>query len=296
MEKTKQNLHQQITDQIITAIEAGRAPWRKPWTGGTAGAALPLRHNGEPYRGINILVLWSVASSRGYTSAHWLTFKQAKTFGGAVRKGEKSSTVIYYTTKEIEDEEKDGETKLIPLTKSYRVFNADQIDGLPDSFYRTPEPARDLGTELDPDLEAYFMGTGADIQSSKEPRAYYDIKRDRIHMPPVATFHNAGGYYATLAHELTHWTGAETRLDRFARFSDRKAYAFEELVAEIGNCLICATLGLTPDFEQSGAYIAGWLKAMKEDNRAIFRAASEAQKALDFVQGLTAPTKQMAAE
>ena len=296
MTKQKFNIHREITDQIIAAIEEGCAPWRKPWTGGTAGAALPLRHNGEPYRGINILMLWSVAASNGYTSARWLTFKQAKTLGGAVRKGEKSSTVIYYTTKEIEDTEQDGETKVIPMTKAYRVFNADQIDGLPEDFYTIPEPARDLGTELDPELEAYFAATGAYIRSSKEPRAYYDIKRDSIHMPPVATFHNAGRYYATLAHELTHWTGAEKRLDRFARFSDRKAYAFEELIAEIGNCLICATLGLTPDFEQSAAYIESWMKAMKEDNRAIFRAATEAQKALDFVQGLVDPAQQVAAE
>ena len=210
MANAKHNLHQKITDQIIEAIEQGCAPWRKPWTGGTTGAALPLRHNGEPYRGINILVLWSVAASKGYTSARWLTFKQAKTMGGAVRKGEKSSTVIYYTTKEIEDKEQHGETKLIPFVKSYRVFNADQIDGLPDDFYTIPEPARNLGTELDPELEAFFVATGAEIRSSKEPRAYYDTKRDRIHMPPVATFHDAGGYYATLAHELTH--NAELRI------------------------------------------------------------------------------------
>ena len=296
MNTNKPNLYQQVTDQIIAAIEEGCPPWQKPWTGSRNGAALPLRHNGEPYRGINILVLWSIAASKGYTSAHWLTFQQAKTLGGSVRKGEKSSTVIYYGVKEIEEDESDEEKKRIPFAKSFRVFNADQIDDLPAKYYDIPEPARDLGTELDPALEAYFEATGADIQSSEDPRAFYDIRADRIHMPPVSTFHDAGGYYATLAHEVTHWTGAAKRLDRFGRFSDRKAYAFEELVAEIGNCLICSTLGLIPDFEQSGAYIEGWLAAMKEDNRTIFRAASEAQKALDFVQGLTGPQQQVAAE
>jgi antirestriction protein ArdC len=296
MTKQKFSIQQEITDQIIAAIEAGCAPWRKPWTGGAGGAGLPQRHNGEPYRGINVLVLWSIAASKGYTSARWMTFKQAKDLGGAVRKGEKSSQVVYYTTTEIEDNANEGETKVIPFAKSYRVFNADQIDGLPEEFYTKPNPARDLGTERDPELDAFFAATGADIRHSNQPRAFYNIGGDFIHMPEANTFHDTNGYYATLAHELTHWTGADKRLDRFKRHSDRKAYAFEELVAEIGNCLICATLGMTPDFDQSGAYIEGWMKAMKEDNRAIFRAASEAQKALDFVQGLTEASQKVAAE
>lgn len=287
MTDSKFDLHQHITDQIVAAIEAGCPPWRKPWTGGASGASLPLRHNGEPYRGINILVLWSIASAKGYTSARWMTFQQAKQLGGHVRKGEKSATVVKFGTVEREDE--DGDLRQIPYAQGYRVFNADQIDGLPAEYYTKPEPARDLGTEADPTLEAFFAATGAIIDTTSEPRAYYDIRADRIHMPPIATFHDAAGYYGTLAHELTHWTGAATRLDRFARFGDRKSYAFEELVAEIGNCLLCATLGLTPDFAQSGAYIAGWLKALKEDNRAIFRAASEAQKAVDYIE--TAQTR-----
>jgi len=278
---TKFDLHQTITDQIIAAIEAGCPPWRKPWTGSTTGASLPLRHNGEAYRGINILVLWSVAAAQGYTSARWLTFKQAKDLGGSVRKGEKSALVVFFDT--IRKEDEDGEEKVIPFTKGYRVFNADQIDGLPADYYIQPEPARDLGTEADPALDAFFAATGASIDTTEEPRAYYNIPQDRIHMPPITTFPDAGGYYGTLAHELTHWTGAASRLDRFGRFADRKAYAFEELVAEIGNCLLCADLGLTPDFQQSGSYIYGWLRTMKEDNRAIFRAASEAQKAVELI-------------
>jgi len=290
---TKLDVHQTITDQIIAAIEAGCPPWRKPWTGSTAGACLPLRHNGEAYRGINILVLWSVAAAQGYTSARWLTFKQAKDLGGSVRKGEKSALVVYYDTFRKEDE--DGEEQVIPFTKDYRVFNADQIDGLPADYYIQPEPARDLGTVADPELDAFFAATGATIDTTDEPRAYYSITHDRIHMPPINTFHDAGGYYGTLAHEVTHWTGAASRLDRFERFAVRKSYAFEELVAEIGNCLLCANLGLTPDFEQSAAYIDLWLRAMKEDTRAIFRAASEAQKATDLILTLGKPAQQVAA-
>lgn len=284
MDSVKYDLHQTITDQIIAAIEAGCPPWRKPWTGSTAGACLPLRYNGEPYRGINILVLWSVATAQGYTSARWLTFKQAKDLGASVRKGEKSATVVKFGTIEKGDEH--GEGRVIPYAKAYRVFNADQIEGLPADFYVQPEPARDLGTEADQTLDAFFAATGATIDTSEEPRAYYNVPQDRIHIPPIGTFHDASGYYGTLAHELTHWTGAASRLDRFGRFADRKAYAFEELVAEIGNCLLCATLGLTPDFAQSGAYIDGWLRAMREDTKTIFRAASEAQKATDLILGL----------
>jgi antirestriction protein ArdC len=293
MTTQKFNIYDHITDQIIKAIEEGCAPWRKPWTGGTTGTSLPLRHNGEPYRGINTLILWSITAKAGFTSARWLTFKQAKTLGGIVRKGETSATVVKYGT--IEKEDDNGKEKAIPYARAYRVFNADQIDGLPDTYYDIPEPARDLGTVLDSELEAYFAATGAEIRSSDEPRAYYNIEDDSIHMPPVNTFHNAAEYYGTLAHELTHWTGATKRLDRFGRFNDRKAYAFEELVVEIGNCMICATLGLTPDFQHSGAYIEGWLSALKEDNRAIFKAAGEAQKALDFIETQTAAAQEDAA-
>ena len=172
----------------------------------------------------------------------------------------------------------------IPYLKAYRVFNAEQIDGLPAEFYGTPaEEPRDLGTAADPELDAFFSATGAEIRTSDEPRAYYNPVADFIHMPPIATFHEAGGYYATLAHEACHWTGHTSRLDRLGRFTDRKAYAFEELVAEIGNCMVCASLGLTPDFDQSAAYVGSWLRALQDDKRAIFKAATDAQKAADLL-------------
>ena len=148
---------------------------------------------------------------------------------------------------------------------------------------RPADPARNLGTEAEAELETFFSGIGADIRHSDEPRAYYLPAGDYIHMPPVATFHSAAGYYATLAHETTHWTGHKSRLDRFGRFNDRKAYAFEELIAEIGNCMVCASLGLTPDFDQSAAYLKSWLRALADDKRLIFKAASEAQKAADWL-------------
>lgn len=134
-----------------------------------------------------------------------------------------------------------------------------------------------------PAYDAFFAATGADIRTSDEPQAFYNPAEDFIHMPPIATFHSAAGYYATLAHEACHMTGHKSRLDRFSRFTDRKAYAFEELIAEIGNCMTCARLGLTPDFDQSGAYVQSWLRALKDDKRLIFKAASEAQKAAEWL-------------
>ena len=255
---------------------------------------MPKRFKGEAYRGINILILWATAMSQGFSSACWMTFNQAKELGRNARKGEKSATVVKFGTVEREDES--GEERQIPYAKAYRVFNADQIEGLPAAFYILPDPPRDLGTVADPVLEAFFAASGAQIDVTEEPRAYYNIATDRIHMPPIGTFHRPAGYCGTLAHELTHWTGATKRLDRLGRFNDRKAYAFEELVAEIGTCMLCAQIGVEPEFDQSAAYVQGWLEAMKEDSRAIFRAASEAQKAVDYIMARTAQPDRMPAE
>jgi len=242
-----------------------------------------LRANGEAYRGINVLMLWLAASAQGYGSAYWFTYKQAEAAGGQVRKGEKSAIVVKYGTLAREDEES-GAEKRIPYLKSYRVFNGDQIDGLPEEFYAAAaEPVRDLGTQPDPRLDAFFAATGAEIRVTDEPQAYYNPQADYIHMPPISSFHDATGFYATLAHEACHWSGHGSRLDRLSRFAERKAYAFEELIAEIGNCMLCAQLGLIPDFGQSAAYVESWLRAMQHDKRMIFKAATEAQKAADFL-------------
>lgn len=277
----KFDIYQEITTQIVNAMEAGTPPWRKPWTGDAVGFAMPKRATGETYKGINVLMLWMMASERGYTSETWFTYRQAKEAGGQVRKGEKSTTVIYYNTVKAGDEQ--GEEKTIPFAKAYRVFNADQIEGLPVEFYQKPTAPRDLGTVVDPELETFFASIGAKIETSKKPQAYFAPADDLIHMPPIETFHSANGYYATLAHEHIHFTGVEKRLGRYGKYSNKQEYAFEELVAEIGSCMLCGQLGLTPEFDQSAAYIEGWLKALKDDKRLIFKAASAAQKATDYL-------------
>ena len=291
MAKARLDIHQHVTDTIIAQIEAGTPPWRKPWTGGAGGACLPVRHNGEGYRGINVLMLWAVASERGYSSERWMTFNQAQQLGGTVKKGEKCARSVFYGTFEKkEDEQSDGGNEgegkgkaRIAFAKANNVFNADQIEGLPAEYYIQPDPARDLGTEADPALAAFFASIGADIVTTDDPRAYYRPATDQVHMPPVATFINAARFYGVLSHEICHWTGAEKRLDRLKKFDTKSAYAFEELVAEIGACLLAVRLGVEPEFDQSAAYIEGWLEALKSDKGLIFKAATEAQKAVDFV-------------
>ncbi len=288
-----------IADKIMDAIEAGTPPWRKPWTGG-AGCPFPLRATGDRYRGINVLSLWLEASEKGYASPYWMTYRQAQELGGQVRGGERSTLVVKFGVldKPGEDgadatEGKDSKDGRRAYLKAYNVFNADQIDGLAPSFTRERDEAADLGTLPDEDLEAYFALLDATVETTPEPRAYYHPARDLIHMPPIATFHTTQGYYETLGHEAVHWTGGTARLDRLTRCKDRASYAFEELVAEIGQCLLFSTLGLTPSIDQSAAYVEGWLKALAEDKRAIFRAASEAQKAVDLITarcGANAPT------
>lgn len=285
----KFDVHQHVTNTILKQLEAGTPPWRRPWIGGGGQGSQPLRFNGEAYRGINTLLLWAEGLDKGFSSERWMTFRQAQELGGHVRKGEKSSTSIKYGT--IDREKDDGTEAKIPYLRAYRVFNADQIDGLPEEFYTRPEPVRDLGTKADPELDAFFESTGANIISTAEPRAYYRPSTDTVHMPPISTFYEARRFYGVLAHEVCHWTGAASRLDRLSKFGDRAAYAFEELVAEIGAAMLAVKLGVEPDFEQSAAYVKSWIAALKDDNKMIFKAATEAQKAVDFIMEKSGKTE-----
>ena len=277
--KLRPDVERDIAHAIADAVEAGAPPWRQSWTGG-GGGGLPIRATGEPYRGVNMLVLWMVVAQKGYRSPRWLTYRQCQELGAQVRRGERGATVVKYGT--VEREREDGEREARPYLRAYTVFNAAQADGLPEGWDLAPEPV-ELGTRAIAPLEAYWSRFGARIEMSPEPRAYYEPARDRIHMPPVATFHRAAAYYETLGHERVHWTGAAHRLDRLGRCRDRAGYGFEELVAEIGQCLLYARLGMAPSIDQSAAYVAGWLRALRDDKRVIFRAAAEAQRAVDWI-------------
>jgi len=297
----KKDIYQTITNRIIADLEKGVRPWLKPWSAqnGAGRISLPLRANGVPYRGINILMLWSQAMEKGYASPHWMTFKQAKELGAFVKKGEQASEVVYASTlSRTETDENTGEEseRNIPFLKSYAVFNAEQIDGLAETFLTRPEKTLDPMQRIER-AESFIRATGADIRHGGG-KAYYHLGEDRVQMPLFETFVDPESYYATVAHELTYWTRHKTRLDREfgrKRWGD-EGYATEELVAELGAAFLCADLELTPEVrEDHASYIANWLTVLQGDKRAIFTAAGHAQKAADYLTAFGASAARKAA-
>lgn len=288
---SKPNLYQSITDNLIAQLESGVSPWSKPWTStGQSGLpALPLRHNGIAYQGMNILLLWDAAHRAGYSARSWMTFNQARELGGFVRKGEKGTGIVFASAIERTEQNSKGEdeTRKIPFLRSYSVFNVEQIDGLPAQYYpAVVEIPAALRMEA---AEQFIQHTGARIVISHSDSAYYRPTIDTIRMPEPAQFTDAEAYYATLLHELTHWTGHDRRCNRDLTkgVADKEAYAFEELVAELGSAFLCAELGISvtprPDHAQ---YLGCWLKALQGNNRLIFKAAGAAQRAAQYLRSL----------
>jgi len=287
----RQDIYTRITGQIVASLEKGVRPWIKPWRGENAAGRIsrPLRHNGMPYSGINILMLWAASVEHGFGSPSWMTFKQAADLNARVRKGEKGSLVVYSNTFTRTEEDAEGKEveHEIPFLKGYTVFNFEQIEGLPEHFYVKPEPKFTAVDRID-NAEAFFAATHADIRY-RGGRAYYAQELDYIQLPPIESFRDAESFYATLAHETTHWTKHPSRVERdFGRKSwGDEGYAREELVAELGAAFLCADLELTPEVrEDHAAYIATWLTVLKNDNRALFQAAAHAQRAVAFLHKL----------
>ncbi|MEQ9153498.1 MAG: zincin-like metallopeptidase domain-containing protein [Parvibaculum sp.] len=294
----KKDHFQAVTDAIIAQLEQGTLPWEKPWAAGDVPLR-PLRTCGTPYRGINILLLWSAAMAGGYSSPYWMTFRQAKERAASVRKGERGTSVFYAGMMEVEGEntEDDGDDDARAVRffmKHYTVFNAEQIDGLDAAFF----PAK---VDLPPaaariaEADVYFDAIPSDVRHGGG-RAFYTP--DYIRMPPFEAFADPERYYSTIAHEHIHWTKGPGRLDRDfgrKRWGD-EGYAMEELVAELGAAFVCSALGFRPDhIEDHASYIDSWLKVLKGDKRAIFTAASHAQKAFDLLDGYQAECGMMAA-
>jgi antirestriction protein ArdC len=286
------DVYERITNQIVAELEKGVRPWLKPWNTEHAAGRItrPLRGNGIPYRGINVLMLWSAALNKGYAAPIWMTFKQALELKANVRKGEHGSLVVY--ADKLIRTETDADTgeeseHAIPFMKGYTVFNVEQIDGLPEHYYGKPAPRGETVQRI-ADAEKFFAATGVTVRHGGN-RAYYRPASDHVQMPPIEAFRDAESYYVTLAHEGTHWTRHPSRLNRDfgrKRFGD-EGYAIEELVAELGSAFLSADLELTPEVrEDHASYIASWIKVLKNDKRAIFSAASHAQRAADFLHGL----------
>lgn len=297
----KTEVYERVTAQIVAELEKGERPWFKPWSADHAAGRItrPLRANGILYRGINILMLWDAAVEQGFSAPLWLTYNQAQELGGQVRKGSKGSLVVYANTfSRTETDAQTGEEteRDIPFMKGYTVFNAEQVDGLPGHFYAMSAPVLDPVARI-ARADRFFAASGADIRHGGN-RAFYKAAEDRVQMPPFETFRDAESYYATLAHEMTHWTKHKKRLDRDfgrKRFGD-EGYAMEELVAELGAAFLSADLDLTPEPRaEHAAYIGSWLKVLNRDKRAIFSAASHAQRAADYLSGLQAAEEAIAA-
>lgn len=293
--KPKTDPHSRITSRIVAELEQGTRPWLKPWSGGDLAAShgcRPLRATGEPYRGINVILLWLEAEANGFASPSWMTYRQAQTLGAQVRKGEHGATVVYYgTTTKAEQDGQTGEDRErdVRFLKTYTVFNVAQIEGLPDRFHVQPEPAPEA--ERIEAAEAYFSRIPATVNHGGD-RAFYAPGPDRIQLPAFAAFHDAHGYYATRGHETVHWTSHKSRLDRsFGRekWGD-EGYAREELVAELGAAFLAADLGLSIEPRPDHAsYIASWIKVLQNDHRALFQAAAHAERAVAFLHQLANP-------
>jgi antirestriction protein ArdC len=283
-----------VTNRIIAELEQGVRPWLKPWNAGNTDGRIvrPLRANGQPYKGINVLMLWGEALAQGFASPFWMTYRQAQELGAQVKKGEHGSLVVYADRIQKTETGDNGieVEREIPFMKGYTVFNCEQIDGLSEHFYGRPSPPLPVPDRI-AGAEQFAAASGADIRHGGN-RAFYAIDADRVQLPPFESFTDAESYYATLLHELTHWTRHPKRLDREfgrKRWGD-EGYAAEELVAELGAAFLCADLGITPEPRADHAsYIANWLEVLKNDKRAIFTAAAHAQRVADYLHGLHQP-------
>ena len=287
--KPARDIAQEITDKLIARLEeGGPLPWRRPWQ--SSALAMPLRSTGEAYKGINNLLLHIETACNGYASPYWMTFRQAKELGGSVRKGERSSTVIYYGTApkkgDAVAEGGDGaEGGMYRFLKGYAVFNASQIDGLPEHFHPILSPV-DTGVRMEDRLQGIVDRMPFAVEHGYEHAAYRE-HGDRIVMPDPSRFESVEAHAATLLHEMQHATGIESRLNRecFARYhADEEQRAEEELVAEIGAMQLGARLGMAGEhIDNHAAYVGGWLRRLKSDKRFIFKAAAAAQTGCDWL-------------
>jgi len=293
------DLYAEVTARIVRDLEQGRVPWVQPW--GCPGVDTPLglpknAATGNAYSGINILLLWGAAIEQGRGVQSWLTFRQAKALGGSVRKGERGSMIVYtdrfIPKAEMERAASDGdEPQAVPFLKRYTVFNAEQCENLPEDIAVAAPPLPEC-EQID-EAENLIAATGADIRIGGE-RAFYVPSQDFIQVPPQPAFHEPINYYRTCFHELGHWSGHKTRLDRNLSTSrGSKPYAREELVAEMTAAFLCARLSIEPTVRHAD-YIGSWLEVLREDNRAIFSAASHASKAADFIMAFYDPSPEPA--
>lgn len=287
----KRDIYQEVTDRILELLEQGVAPWRQPIKGAGGGDGHPRSlATGKPYRGINVFLLAMTSWAHGYASNYWATFNQVNKVGGAVRKGEKSTLVVFWKQAALTDQES-GEELSIPVLRHYNVFNADQCEGVaaPDLVSEPPDAPPFEPIQAAVSIVAGYAN-GPSIEHGGSIAAYYPGS-DMVKLPQPARFVSRESYYATLFHELAHSTGHEKRLkrglgERLAPFGSPD-YSKEELVAELGSAFLCAAAGISPPtIEQSAAYIEGWRKKLQDDKRLVIQAAGQGQRAADHIRGV----------
>jgi len=284
--ESRASLYEEVTARIVAEMEQGVVPWVRPWTRSAAPLGMPRSAaSRKAYSGINILILWDAVIKRGFANQEWLTFRQALSLGGHVRKSEKGTVICYadsFVPKGERDRAKDSgdDPTRVSFLKRFTVFNVEQCDGLP--AHITPPPVVYPETEKHPEAETLIDASGATIREAGG-EAYYHQGEDFIRLPPRGSFVTPADYYCTALHELGHWTAHPTRLarDLTGRFGST-AYAREELIAELTSAFLCAHLGIVPKVRHAD-YLSNWLAVLKADNRAIFHAASQASKASDFL-------------
>jgi len=281
----KKDIYREVTAKIIESLENNNRPWEAPYNN---QGIIPLRSTGENYRGINTVVLMMTAHNEGYTSPYWFTFNQAKALGAHVKKGELSTSIVFYKKLVLGDDDSELEdTKTIPMLKTYNVFNACQIDGLSDKYTHIT----DEGEKIPPiaRCETFFGSIEANLVH-KNMIPNYNPATDTITCPSIDNFKTSELYYATLGHEFGHWTGSKKRLDRLPPIIKKRSdsYYFEELVAELTAGFLMPLLGVKSLIDEEHApYIKSYLRLLKDDEKMIFKASAQAQKAVDYLFSLS---------
>jgi antirestriction protein ArdC len=282
------DLYQTVTDQIVAMLETGVVPWRSPILGRSSAGHPKNLNTGKRYRGVNVFLLAFTAYAKGYGSSYWMTFNQAKDRGGNVRKGEKSSLVVFWKQYETTDKQT-GEPVKIPVLCYYNVFNAEQIEGvaIPDAVKFEPLDFKPI--EEAEKIAAGYAG-GPPVAHDGGQQAFYRPSTDTVHLPAKMRFASVEEYYATLFHELSHSTGHSSRLDRKRDTAPQPFgsadYGKEELVAEMSAAFLCSQAGIQPSvIDNQAAYLSGWLTQLKSDKKLVISAAGQAQRAADWICG-----------
>lgn len=282
------DLYQTVTDQIVSMLEAGVVPWRSPILGRSKAGHPKNLNTGKQYRGVNVFLLAFTAYAKGYGSSYWLTFNQARERGGNVRKGGKSSMVVFWKQYDTTDKET-GQAVRVPVLRYYNVFNAEQVEGV-----EIPDAVKYQPLDFHPIEEAEKIATGYAggpvVTHDGGQQAFYRPSTDSVHLPDRTRFATAEEYYSTLFHELSHSTGHSTRLDRKIDSEPKPFgsadYGREELVAEMSAAFLCSHAGIQPAvIGNQAAYLAGWLKQLKADTRIVIAAAGQAQRSADWIRG-----------